>query len=426
MNNSRDDFSLSTKRLLGSRVGMRCSNPACRKATCGANTDPEKITNIGVAAHICAAAEGGPRYDPSMSSTDRKSSENGIWLCQSCAKLIDSDEANYTKELLQSWKKLAEARSVIELQMPSGMDISQSIPETTENFQNRWFSARTASEKTSVYWGYSGIDECCKLSPGTIVLVAGRSNSGKSIYAQSIIRRNIRNDINAIYFNLKESSDTIANMMIAAESLVNIETLRLGAITAEDWERIVMAASILKDSKIMLEPYATNRVMSQYLLAAVRYGNADILVVDDFGGLGIADNEQLTSFMYQLRHAALESGTIVFILMDIANKPSREDKRPTVTDPELQCISRFCDIVQFLYKDEIDEYYDTDLSSKVELIIAKNYASTQSKVVRMNKVSRYATIAEYDSDEGTSQDVSEKYPGLLVGAKLLAECLKNL
>ena len=62
MSNNRDDFSISTKALLANRVGLRCSNPNCRKLTCGANDDLSKITNIGVAAHICAAAKGGPRY----------------------------------------------------------------------------------------------------------------------------------------------------------------------------------------------------------------------------------------------------------------------------------------------------------------------------------------------------------------------------
>lgn len=91
MENTRDDFSAKTKELLANRVGMKCSNPGCRKLTCCANTNPDKVTNIGVAAHICAAAKGGPRYDASMTPEERKSPENGIWLCQSCSKLIDTD-----------------------------------------------------------------------------------------------------------------------------------------------------------------------------------------------------------------------------------------------------------------------------------------------------------------------------------------------
>lgn len=78
MPSNRDDFSQGTKDLLAKRVGCRCSNPACRKLTCGANDDPTAFTNIGVAAHICAAAEGGPRYDSAMSSDERKSYENGV------------------------------------------------------------------------------------------------------------------------------------------------------------------------------------------------------------------------------------------------------------------------------------------------------------------------------------------------------------
>ena len=50
MANNRDDFSLATKELLANRVGRRCSNPKCQKLTCAAKTDPDKITNIGVAA----------------------------------------------------------------------------------------------------------------------------------------------------------------------------------------------------------------------------------------------------------------------------------------------------------------------------------------------------------------------------------------
>ena len=87
--------------------------------TCGANTNPEKITNIGVAAHICAAAQGGPRYDASMTPEERKSFENGIWLCQSCSKLIDTDITRYPKELLQSWKQLAEQTAILEVETTS-------------------------------------------------------------------------------------------------------------------------------------------------------------------------------------------------------------------------------------------------------------------------------------------------------------------
>jgi hypothetical protein len=64
--------------------------------------------NVGVAAHITAAASGGPRYDTFMSETERASIKNGIWLCQTCAKLVDSDELRYSRDTLLRWKVEAE------------------------------------------------------------------------------------------------------------------------------------------------------------------------------------------------------------------------------------------------------------------------------------------------------------------------------
>src|SRR4030065_239910 len=105
---ARDDFSRATGDLLAKRVGVRCSNPSCRKLTTGPRTDSRYIVNIGVAAHITAASEGGPRFAPNLSTEERQAPENGIWLCQNCAKLVDNDPARYAIEVLRAWKSGAE------------------------------------------------------------------------------------------------------------------------------------------------------------------------------------------------------------------------------------------------------------------------------------------------------------------------------
>ena len=66
----RDDFRKTTINLLANRVGWKCSNPGCRRTTRGAGTEPTDVINIGVAAHITAAAKGGPRYDSNMTTQD--------------------------------------------------------------------------------------------------------------------------------------------------------------------------------------------------------------------------------------------------------------------------------------------------------------------------------------------------------------------
>lgn len=116
MPNNRDDFSKETIIRLASRVGYICSCPGCNASTVGPSMESSsKVSNIGVAAHICAAAPGGKRYDSNMTSDERKSIDNGIWLCQSHSKLIDTDEVKYTKKLLHKWKEEAENRADLAL-----------------------------------------------------------------------------------------------------------------------------------------------------------------------------------------------------------------------------------------------------------------------------------------------------------------------
>lgn len=105
---TRDDFSRNDVDTLAKRVGVRCSNPSCRKLTTGPRSEPNQIVNIGVAAHVTAASEGGARYDRNISSEERRSIKNGIWLCQNCAKLIDNDPYRYRVELLLRWRTEAE------------------------------------------------------------------------------------------------------------------------------------------------------------------------------------------------------------------------------------------------------------------------------------------------------------------------------
>lgn len=119
--NTRDDFSSGTKDKLARRVGFRCSNPDCTNFTSGPHSDPNKSINLGIAAHICAAAEGGPRYDSNMTPEQRRSIDNGIWLCCFCAYLIDKDTSAYPKERLHQWKSIAEAQQAQLINLPNNI-----------------------------------------------------------------------------------------------------------------------------------------------------------------------------------------------------------------------------------------------------------------------------------------------------------------
>ncbi len=118
-----DDFNETVKRKVRERVGLLCSKPDCRVPTMAPSN------NIGNAAHICAASKGGPRYDKSMTSQERKSIDNAIWLCATHATEIDRNPKKFPKELLYQWKKQAEDSATQELgiKRPSTSDTINTV-----------------------------------------------------------------------------------------------------------------------------------------------------------------------------------------------------------------------------------------------------------------------------------------------------------
>lgn len=90
---------------MAQRAGYICSHPLCEQLTVGPSEDRStKLTSVGEAAHITAASSQGPRYDPNLTSTERKAEANGIWLCRNHAKQVDDNASKETVAELKRWK----------------------------------------------------------------------------------------------------------------------------------------------------------------------------------------------------------------------------------------------------------------------------------------------------------------------------------
>lgn len=174
---TRDNFTEKNARILRERVSGRCSNPECRKPTTGPKEDPNKVANVGEAAHITAAAKGGPRFDASLTPEQRREPENGIWLCRTCHTLADGDEARYTVEELQRWK--AEAERLASRELLSNISL---LPP-------QWFGRQPGSthrfigrqdELWQLHEALIGSDRVAVIGPRSVTQVQGMGGIGKS------------------------------------------------------------------------------------------------------------------------------------------------------------------------------------------------------------------------------------------------------
>jgi hypothetical protein len=102
-----------------------------------------------------------------MTPQQRADIANGIWLCQTCAKLIDSDETRFDAAVLMGWKDAAEQAALAQVGKTSprrdAVQISDkwvniSYPEkagitqrlTAEGYDLHWTRANDENEKVDL------------------------------------------------------------------------------------------------------------------------------------------------------------------------------------------------------------------------------------------------------------------------------------
>jgi hypothetical protein len=104
-----NEFTRHTKYHLARSVNYMSSKCGCPAS--GPKKGASTSMTIGKAAHISAAAPGGPRFDPSLAPERRRHYDNGIWMCSNHASLIDEDWLSYSGAELREMKRVAEERA---------------------------------------------------------------------------------------------------------------------------------------------------------------------------------------------------------------------------------------------------------------------------------------------------------------------------
>jgi hypothetical protein len=80
-----------------------------------------------MACHIYAAAAGpaARRRNPQLSFDELRSIENGIWMCYTHGKIIDTDECTYTPQMLKHWRSIAEKKAHIRQKTGAEVDLAK-------------------------------------------------------------------------------------------------------------------------------------------------------------------------------------------------------------------------------------------------------------------------------------------------------------
>jgi len=214
-----------------------------------------------------------------------------------------------------------------------------------------------------------------------LIIVAGRPGMGKTSLATNIAFNTARQYVAELaegvpadklsgtpvaFFSLEMSADQLATRILAEQSEISSENLRMGKISREDFDRLYRASVKLHDLPLYIDdtPGLTIAALRTRARRLKRQRQIGLIVVDYLQllqGAGRGGGEQnrvqeISEISRGLKTLAKELSVPVVALSQLSRQvESREDKRPQLSDlRESGSIEQDADIVCFVYR---EDYY---------------------------------------------------------------------
>ena len=213
------------------------------------------------------------------------------------------------------------------------------------------------------------------------MIVAGRPGMGKSSLATNIAfaaaRRFVRDAEDGIepeksagapvaLFSLEMSADQLATRILAEESGISSENLRMGKISQQEFRQLARAAAELQSLPLYIDdtPGLTIAALRTRARRLKRQKGIGIVVVDYLqllqgsgkGSAGENRVQEISEISRGLKQLAKELNAPVIALSQLSRAvEQREDKRPQLSDlRESGSIEQDADMVLFIYR---EDYY---------------------------------------------------------------------
>lgn len=243
-------------------------------------------------------------------------------------------------------------------------------------------ASRTDGSVTGVATGFSELDYMTAgLQPSDLILIAARPSMGKTAFALNIAENVcLKNKKGVAVFSLEMSSDQLVNRLLSQESHVDSKLIRNGNVSPTDWEGIIEGASIIGESKLIIDDtpgISIGELRSKCRKYKAENKDLSLIIIDYLQlmtGPGRRESRELeiSSISRSLKSLARELKVPVVALSQLSRAvEKREDHRPMLSDlRESGAIEQDADVVMFLYRDEVYNK-DTDKKNVAEVIIAK-------------------------------------------------------
>ena len=232
---------------------------------------------------------------------------------------------------------------------------------------------------------YSDLDsKTAGFQKGDLIILAARPSMGKTALALNLAMNSASVTPGAVaIFSLEMPAEQVATRILAAKSKVEIQKLRTGTLTDEEWSRLNEASQQLKKQKFFIDDTPGIKVSEMYAKARKLAQDEGLyMIVVDYIQLiqatGQSDSRQqeVSEISRRLKAMARELNVPLIALSQLSRSvEARQDKRPMLSDlRESGALEQDADLVLFLYR---DAYYNREENAEntredVELLLAKH------------------------------------------------------
>jgi replicative DNA helicase len=258
---------------------------------------------------------------------------------------------------------------------------------------------------TGVPTGFSEFDQKTSgLHPSDLILVAARPSMGKTSFVLNIAQHvALYEKVPVAIFSLEMAKEQLVQRMLSAEANVELQKIRTGDLTDDDWLKLVKAAGPLSQAPIYIDDTAgisAMEIRSKARRLKMERGMG-LLIIDYLqlmSGRGKTENRQqeISEISRSLKALARELRVPVIALSQLSRAPeARTQHRPMLSDlRESGAIEQDADVVAFIYR---DEYYNPDTEKKniAEIIIAKQ-RNGPTGTIELVWLGQYTKFANYE------------------------------
>ena len=284
------------------------------------------------------------------------------------------------------------------------VQLSQIFHDTLADLEER-----PAKGFLGVPTGYLDLDNMTRgLSPGNLIIIAGRPGMGKTSLALNIAEHvAIREQKGVGLFSLEMSQEELALRILSSEADVPFGPLRSGHLSQKQWARVINSVKAISTSPLFIDDSASPTLLE--LASKARRLKAehklDLLILDylqlmQAGGRYENRNLEIAAITRGLKQLAKELRIPVIALSQLSRQPERRsgDHRPQLADlRESGSIEQDADLVMFIYRDELYNAESPDRGI-AELIIGKhrNGQTGTIKLVFLGDTTKFCNLSKSD------------------------------